>query len=144
MAVGTRDLVVSPEMQEQLLRLGTRISKAKGTILFRHADAVRGLFLICSGKVSLSLDGANAAFPRRVLGPGSVVGLPATVAGSPYSLSAQVVEDAELAFVPRAAVVDCLRQNPHLCFEVMHMLSGEISGTRFALKQSGAPHPRKA
>lgn len=137
------DLMVSPAMREQLLSLATAISKAKGTILFRHGDAARGLFLIRSGKVSLALDGVNAAFPSRILGAGSVVGLPATVAGSPYSLTAQVIEDAELAFVPRAAIVDCLRQNPHLCFEVMDMLSGEISGTRFALKRSGTLRPRK-
>ena len=141
MAAGPGDLVVPPEMREQLLRLATCTSKAKGTILFRHGDAVRGLFLIRSGKVSLALDGANASFPSRILGTGSVVGLPATVAGSPYSLTAQVIEDAELAFVPREAVVDCLRQNPQLCFEVMDMLSGEISGTRFALKRYGTVHP---
>jgi CRP/FNR family transcriptional regulator, cyclic AMP receptor protein len=142
MAAGPGDLVVSPEMREQLLCLATCTSKAKGTILFRHGEAVRGLFLIRSGKVSLALDGANASFPSRILGAGSVVGLPATVAGSPYSLTAQVVEDAELAFVPRDAVVDCLRQNPDLCFEVMDMLSGEISGTRFALKRCGTVPPR--
>jgi len=137
MAAGPGDLVVSPELREQLLRLATCTSKPKGTVLFRHGDAVRGLFLIRSGKVSLALDGANAAFPSRILGAGSVVGLPATVAGSPYSLTAQVIEDAELAFVSRDAVVDCLRQNPDLCFEVMDMLSGEISGTRSALKRHG-------
>ena len=144
MAAGPRDLVVSPAMQEEFLRLADVIFKAKGTILFRHGDACSGLYLIRKGRVSLALDGANCAFPPRLLGAGSVVGLPATVAGSPYSLTAQVIDDAELAFVPREAVVECLRQNPQLCFEVMDMLSGEISGTRFAIKQSGGLRPRKA
>ena len=143
MAGGPGDLVVSPGMREQLLRLATCTSKPKGTVLFRHGDAVRGLFLICSGKVSLALDGVNAAFPPRILRAGSVVGLPATVAGSPYSLTAKVIEDAELAFVPREALVDCLRQNPQLCFEVMDMLSGEISGTRSVLKQCSTIRPHK-
>ena len=144
MAAGPGDLIVSPVMQEQLLRLATSIFKAKGTILFRHGDAVSGLYLIRRGRVSLALDGVSSAFPPRILGVGSVVGLPATVAGSPYSLTAQVLEDADLAFVPREAVVECLRQNPQLCFEVMDMLSGEISGSRFAIKQSGTLRPRKA
>ena len=144
MAAGPGDLVVSPAMQEELLRVATSIFKVKGAILFRHGDAVSGLYLIRRGKVSLTLDGANSAFPPRILGAGSVAGLPATVAGSPYSLTAQVLEDADLAFVSREAVVECLRQNPQLCFEVMDMLSGEISGTRFAIKQSGTLRPRKA
>jgi len=138
MAGGSGNLVVSAELRERLLLLATRISQSKGAVLFRHSDPVRGVFLICSGRVRLSLDGVDVAFPPRILGAGSVVGLPATVAGSPYSLTAQVVEDAELAFVPRDAVVDCLKQNPQLCFEVMDMLSAEISGTRFALKKKGA------
>ena len=137
MAAKPGDLVVSPAMREQLLRLATAMSKAKGSILFRHGDAVLGLFLICSGKVCLGLDGADSAFPPRILGRGSVAGLPATVAGSPYSLTAEVLEDAELAFVSRPALLDCLQQNPQLCFEVMDMLSGEISQTRSVLKNCG-------
>ena len=144
MPAGMGDLVVSSAMREQLLRAATLVSKPKGTMLFRRGDAVVGVFLIRDGKISLALDGVNSAFPPRVLGAGSVVGLPATVAGSPYSLTAQVIEDAELAFVPRQALVDCLKQNPQLCFEVMDILSGEISGTRSALKGNGLVHSRKS
>ncbi len=144
MAEVPRHLVVSSAMQEQLLSVATVVFKAKDATLFRHGDAVIGLYLIRKGKVSLSLEGANPSFPPRILGPGSVVGLPATIAGTPYSLTARVVEDAELAFVSRDALLDCLRINPPLCFEVMNMLSGEISGTRLAVKQSGALRPRRA
>jgi CRP/FNR family transcriptional regulator len=144
MAATPRELAVSPAMQEEFLRLATPTFKPKGTILFRHGDAVVGLYLIRKGRVCVGLDGMNPAFPPRILGAGSVVGLPATVAGSPYSLTAEVLEDSDLAFVPREAVVDCLRRNPQLCFEVMDILSVEISGTRFAIKQTGALHPRKA
>jgi CRP-like cAMP-binding protein len=87
--------------------------------------------------VRLFLDNSEALFGPRILGPGSVVGLPAAVAGTPYSLSADVVEDAELACVPQKALADCLRQNPALCFEVMDILSHEISHTRSAIKNSG-------
>lgn len=144
MSAGTGDLAVSPAMQEHFLRVSTPMFKPKGTILFRHGDAVVGLYLIRKGTVCLALESANPAFPPRILGAGSVVGLPATVAGSPYSLTAQVLDDADLAFVPRDAVVECLRRNPQLCFEVMGMLSGEISGTRFAIKNCGSLRPRKA
>lgn len=137
------DLGVSLAMQEKLLLLATALSKAAGTILFRHGDAVLGAYLIRSGKVRLALDGVNSTFPPRILGSGSVVGLPATVAGSPYSLTAQVIEDAELAFVPRAALLECLQHDPQLCFEVMDILSGEISETRSALKQASVLRPHK-
>jgi CRP-like cAMP-binding protein len=136
-------LVVSAAMQDKLLSLATSISRAKGTVLFRHGDAVQGVFLIRNGKIQLALEGVDYAFPPRILGTGSVVGLPATVAGSPYSLTAQVVEDAELAFVARAPLLEALQHDAQLCFEVMDMLSGEISETRSALKRTSSPRARK-
>ena len=142
MTTRPRQLVVSPITQDKLLALATLISRPKGTVLFRHGDAVLGAFLIRSGKIQLALEDVDSAFPPRILGVGSVVGLPATVAGSPYSLTAQVVEDAELAFVPRALLVGYLQSDPQLCFEVMDMLSGEISETRSALKRTSVLRTR--
>ena len=143
MAVRKRDITVSQAMKEQLLLLGTIVSKRKGTILFSRGDTAAGVFLVRAGKVLLALDRINPAFPPRTRGAGSVIGLPAAVGGSPYSLTATVIEDAELAFVPRDELVDCLKQNPSLCFEVMDILSREISGARYALKRSSVPTAHK-
>jgi CRP-like cAMP-binding protein len=134
MATLARDLIVSAELKDQLERLATSVSKPKGAVLFRRGAAAAGVFLIRRGKVSLGLDCNTPTYPTRILGPDSVVGLPATVAGAPYSLTAEVVEDAQLGFVPRSAVMDCLRSHPQLCFQVMDMLSGEIAEIRSAVK----------
>jgi CRP-like cAMP-binding protein len=138
MPAGMGNLVVSPALRQQLVLVSTPVCRRKGTILFSRGDDVTGLYLIRSGRVSLTLDGAHPAFPRRSLGAGSVLGLPAAVGGTPYSLTAKVVEDAEFAFIPREALAECLRQNPTLCFEVMDILSREISGTRSVLKHNSA------
>src|ERR1700690_13977 len=120
MAAVPQGLVVSAALREEFLRLATSVSsEAKGTVLFRRGDAVRGLYLIKSGRVSVGLDTGSVAFPPRLLGAGAVAGLPASVAGSPYSLTAEVIADAELAFVPPPVVMACLQANPQLCFEVM-------------------------
>ncbi|MGA9640494.1 MAG: Crp/Fnr family transcriptional regulator [Terriglobales bacterium] len=135
MAAKLGNPVVSSAMQEELVRLGSAISEKKGTVLFRRGDAVHGLYLVRSGRVSLSLSEEAPALPTRIAGAGSVVGLPGTVAGTAYSLMAEVIEDAELVFVARAEVIECLQRNQALCFEVMDLLSAEISGARAALKQ---------
>jgi len=138
-------VVVSTTMQEELLRLATGISsESKGTVLFRRGDEPRGLYLICSGSVSLTLDAGIFPFPTRTLGPGAILGLPSTISGSAYSLTAEVVDNAQLAFVPRAAVLNCLATNQQLCFEVMELLSSEISGTRAVLKQASPSRQNKA
>lgn len=133
-------LVVSAALREQLLALSTTVSKPKGAMLFRRGDACAGMFLICKGKVRLSLDDTNTVFRPRIMGEGCVVGLPAAVAGTTYSLSAEVIESADLACVPQTTLGDFLRQNSSLCFEVMSILSHEISETRSAIKNSGSLH----
>ena len=138
MATFGKNLIPSPELQAELERLATIVFKPKGTILFRRGEDVSGVFLIRAGRVSLALDCESRVYPARVLGPGAIVGLPASVSGNPYSLTAKVCEDSELAFVARAALLGCLRNNPSLCFQVMDMLSGEISGIRSAFKQNGS------
>lgn len=131
------DLIVSSALRNQLFVLSTTVRKSKGATLFRRGDACGGVFLIRSGKVRLSLEEENPSFPPRILGAGCVVGLPSAIAGSTYSLTAEILEDAELARVSQEALCDCLRQNSQLCFEVMHILSQEISATRSALKHCG-------
>lgn len=138
----TRNLVPSPELQVELERLAKVVHKPKGSILFRRGDDVTGVYLIHRGRISLGLDYENPVYPARTLGPGTIAGLPASISGKAYSLTAEVVEDSELAFVPRGAVVACLRKNPSLCFQVMDMLSEEIADIRSAFKQQSSSHSR--
>jgi CRP-like cAMP-binding protein len=134
-ASGT-NLIPSANLKAELERLATVVSKPKGTILFHRGDVVSGLYLILRGRVSLGLDAESPVFPTRILVPGCIAGLPGTVSGNPYSLTAEVVQDADLAFVPRDAVLECLRKNATLCFEVMEMMSGEIAHIRSAFKRT--------
>jgi CRP-like cAMP-binding protein len=144
MATQGRNLIPSPELKAELEQRAIVVFKPKGTILFRRGEDVSGVFLIRSGRVSLALDCETPLYPARVLGPGAIAGLPATVSGNPYSLTAKVVDDAELAFVPRDAVLECLQNNPPLCFQVMDLLSGEISDIRSAFKQNDSTRRAKA
>lgn len=127
------NLAVGAELKQQLEERASVISRPKGVILFRRGDPVSGLFLIRRGQVTLELGCDGRVYPARILGPGSVVGLPATMSGAPYSLTAEVTEDSELLFVPRSAVIELLRSNPQRGFEVMAILSDEISKIRSAV-----------
>ena len=128
------NLISSAELREELERLSTSITKPKGSILFRRGEKPLGLFLVRRGRVGLCLDGKTKAYPVRKLGSGAIVGLPARVSGKPYSLTAEVLQESELAFVPRHLVVSCLKNNPILGFEVINMLSSEICDIRSVFK----------
>jgi CRP-like cAMP-binding protein len=72
-----------------------RFNEPKQTVLFRRGEAAFGMFLVLEGKVSLDfgVDGSNPL--NRAYGPGALVGLPATLTGHNYSMTATVTEDAE-------------------------------------------------
>jgi CRP-like cAMP-binding protein len=85
--------------------------------------------------VRLGFDGNPANFPWREVGCGSVVGLPATLSDANYSLTAEVLDDCRLIFLSRQSLLDLLRQKPELCFQVMSILTEELTQTRTALER---------
>ena len=121
------------ELKQRLTETGSRMHFGQGDFLFQRGDEVRGVFLILSGQVRLGLDGESSAFPSRDLGPGAILGLPATLSDSPYSLTAQANAKTEVVYLPGAAMLDLLRTNSKLCLEVMNLLSEELAETRNAL-----------
>jgi CRP-like cAMP-binding protein len=128
--------LIAPEtLKQHLESIGTKLEKSPGTFLFRRGEEVAGIFLVSQGKIRLGLERDPRGFPSRTLGPGSVVGLPATLSHSPYSLTAEVLEDAELVFVAVPKLLNLLRDKPDLCFDVMNILTEELTQTRTALEQ---------
>jgi CRP-like cAMP-binding protein len=129
-------LEASKEIKALLTGVGRTMRANRGTFLFRRGDPVTGVFLIQSGAVKLGLEQEMTAFPSRRITDGSVLGLPATLSDMPYSLSAEVVDDAELLFVPRKPLMDLLRNRADLCLQIIELLTEELTQTRGALEQA--------
>ncbi len=132
-----------PDLQQALEKLATPVAKKKGTVLFRQGQKATGVFVLRSGKAMLSVrakQGGGAA-PKTV-GPGSVLGLPANICGKPYSLTAETLEDCDLAYVEREKVVKLLRKDGQLCLHAVEILGRELAALRNELASS--PKPRAA
>jgi CRP/FNR family transcriptional regulator, dissimilatory nitrate respiration regulator len=97
-------LLAQSDLQQQLIEAGSRQRYRRGDFLFRRGNPVRGVFLILSGEVRLGFDKNPANFPSRDFGPGTVLGLPATLSDSPYSLTAEAIAETEVAYIPRSAM----------------------------------------
>ena len=134
-----------PKLREALEKLATTVTKKSGTVLFRQGQSPKGVFLLRTGKAVLTVrateDGAGV--PRNV-GPGAVLGLPSSICGKPFSLSAQVVEDSELGFVERAKVVKLLRQDGSLCLHAVEVVGRELAALRNELAQVPRPSTLRA
>jgi CRP-like cAMP-binding protein len=121
----------------ELNRLASTVFLAGGSLLFRCGDPVSGIFLIRSGAVNLYLASGGQFQFSKTIGPGEIVGLPAALTGT-YSVSAQVLEDAELGFIPAPQVAALLERSPSLCLLAARVMSEEIARMRSGLRETHA------
>jgi CRP-like cAMP-binding protein len=135
MSVGEQSLILiaSDGLRTCLLEAGTKRQFPATDNLFREDGDNAGVFLVVKGKVCLSMQG----LPRldRVFGKGSLLGLPSTFTGQPYSLTATAVTAADVVHVPREEFVHLMRERPELCREATEMLGREISFIQSALAE---------
>ena len=96
----------------------------KGAILFMEGQAAGGVFAVCSGRVKVSASSLNGkAIIVKIAEAGELMGLPATLSGKPYEVTAEVSEQARVNFIPRAAFLRFLRANPRAAIQVAQLLT---------------------
>ncbi len=114
---------------KQLEREGAICDVEPGSFLFTRGEASKGVFVVLEGRVALSA-GEDPTRIVRIAKRGSLLGLPATVSGKRYSLTAEVVAQSQLAFLSPARFKELLHGNPALVLIVVQMLAEEMSAVR--------------
>lgn len=115
-----------PAALQRLAAITSPASYPKGATLFVEAQAPRGVFVLCAGRVKLSttsIDGHGLIV--RISETGEVLGLPATVTGKPYELTAEVLEPTQANFITRADFLNFLCEHGEVSLRVAQQL-GEI------------------
>src|ERR1700752_1409397 len=106
-----------------LASITSSASYPKGATLFVEGQPARGVFILCAGLVKLStssIDGRTLIV--RISEPGEVLGLPATVTGKLYELTADVLEPAQANFIARADFLNFLREHGEVSLRVAQQL----------------------
>jgi CRP-like cAMP-binding protein len=119
-----------PDLHMALEERCERVRKSRSTVLFRRGDKAVGMFLVLRGTVRLDFGVDSSAKLASAYGPGALVGLPATLTGRNYSMTATVTDDAELGFLTSQALNSLLRQRPDVCQQLLTILGEKISETR--------------
>ena len=96
----------------------------KGRTVFSEGDEGIGFYVVADGKVKIykvSMDGKEQIL--HIYGPGSPFGEVAVFAGKNFPASAETLLKSHLLFLPRAAFVELISNNPSLCLNMLAMLS---------------------
>ena len=118
---------VSPdELYVALQQCCERVRQPRGTVLFRRGEKALGMFLVLSGVVNLDFGVDAASALGGTCGPGALVGLPATISGGNYNMTATVLDDSELGLIRSQVLVSLLRKNPELCHHLLAILSAKL------------------
>jgi len=126
---------------QRLAEITSASSYPKGATLFVEEQAARGVFILCNGRVKLSTSSVDGrTLIVRIAEPGEVLGLPATVTGKPYELTAEVIEPAQANFIPRADFLEFLREHGEVSLRVAQQLGETYHAAVAEMRSIGLSH----
>jgi CRP/FNR family transcriptional regulator, cyclic AMP receptor protein len=113
----------------------------KGATLFVEGQPSRGVFILCTGRAKLStssIDGKTLI--ARLANHGEVLGLPATVTGSSYELTAEIIEPAQTKFISRVDLLNFLRESGDVALHVAQQLGATYHAAVAEMRTIGLSH----
>lgn len=113
----------------------------KGATLFVEGQSPRGVFILCSGRVKLSTSSPDGrTLILRVAEAGEVLGLPATITGEPYELTADVLEPTQANFIHRNEFLHFLREHGEAALRVAQQLGQTYHSAIAEMRSIGLSH----
>ncbi len=113
----------------------------KGATLFVEGQPARGVFILCSGRVKLSTSSADGkTLILRIAEPGEVLGLPATVTGTSYELTADIIEPAQANFIGRTEFLNFLKEHGEAALRVAQQLGETYHSAIAEMRTIGLSH----
>jgi CRP/FNR family transcriptional regulator, cyclic AMP receptor protein len=96
----------------------------EGAILFLENEKARGIFLVCSGKVKLSVSSRGGkTLILQIAKPGEVFGLSASMSGVPYEVTAETLHPSEIVFIRREDFLQFIHRFPEAYEAVIRQLN---------------------
>lgn len=109
-----------------------------GALLFLEKQDPRGVFVLCGGGVKLSISSSvGKTLILRIAKPGEILGLMATMSGTPYEVTAETLYPCQVAFVRRDDFLRFIAKYPEVYQGVVKQLSSLYSGACEQLRTVG-------
>ncbi len=83
-----------------------------GALLFAEGDQARGVYLLCQGRVKLTIGSEDRTLVAAMCMPGQILGLPSCISNQSYQFTAEVMEPCQVNFARREDFMRFLQQYP--------------------------------
>ena len=134
MAQFTSAFVGEPELLKALEPHSHPVDLSQRQILFHEGEPSVGVYILRSGTARLTSRTELGDVFDVLAAPGSLLGIPAVVGSKAYSLRADALEGADVAFISSQDFVHLMQTQPQLSFQVVRVLAEEV---RFAREVVG-------
>jgi CRP/FNR family transcriptional regulator len=102
----------------------------RGSVLFSEGQAPRGIYILCKGRVKLSLNSIGGKILiRRIAETGEVIGLSAATGGKLHEWTAEAIDPCQINFVRREDLLRLLREHKEIGFRLAQKLSDKYDSS---------------
>ena len=109
-----------------------------GTVLYAENEPPRGLFIVCTGQVKLSISsGSGKTLITRMVPAGEVLGLSSVLSGKPYRQTAETAAPSQLKFVKREDFLQFSEEHRDISFNIARQLIEECESDANQIRALG-------
>src|SRR5690242_2939124 len=109
-----------------------------GAIIFMEGQPARGVYVLRKGRVKLLTTNSDGrTLIMKIAKPGEALGLNSVITGKPYDLTAEILQPAELAFIPRADFMKCITEHGDACMHFASHLSRDCQAAYDLVRSIG-------
>ncbi len=130
-----------PHTVQELETIKYTTAYPKGAVLFVEGQVARGVFILCRGRVKLSICSSDGkTLILKIAEAGEVLGLSASISGKPYELTAETLDPCQVNFVKREDFLRFLREHNEVCLRVAEQLSEKYNSACHEIRSLGLSH----
>jgi CRP/FNR family cyclic AMP-dependent transcriptional regulator len=113
----------------------------QNSVLFVEGQMPRGIYMLCKGRLKMSATSRDGkTLILKIAQPGEVLGLHATVSGSPYETTAETGQPCQLNFVKREDFLRFLQTHGDACLQAAQHLSKDCNSAYQQIRSLGLSH----
>ncbi len=115
---------LSLKISEELEEISYPVRYPGKVTLFAEGEPPRGIFIIRSGRIKMFIcSNHGRTLVLRLAGPSDVIGLPGTLSGRRYEVTAETLLPCELLFVKRQPFLRFMHAHKEVCIAVVDQLT---------------------